>query len=69
MTDLYGSRKITIREYQVLKYLADGMGNKEIGAKLGISANVVKNHLRDIYDKIGVSTRLGAALWFVVHTA
>jgi DNA-binding NarL/FixJ family response regulator len=56
---------LTVREQQVLRSLADGMSNREIALHLGVSEHTVKNHLFRIFDKLGVSTRLEAALFAV----
>ena len=51
---------LTAREREVLTLLADGLGNKQIAARLGISTNTVKTHLELLFDKLGVSTRAQA---------
>ena len=51
---------LTVREREVLTLLADGLGNKQIAARLGISTNTVKTHLELLFDKLGVSTRAQA---------
>jgi DNA-binding NarL/FixJ family response regulator len=43
--------------------LRRGKSNREIGALLGISPRTVQNHVAHIYDKIGVDSRAGAALF------
>jgi len=43
------------------------LGNKEIGEKLFISEQTVKNHLHNIFDKLGVSDRLELALYAIHH--
>jgi two-component system, NarL family, nitrate/nitrite response regulator NarL len=48
---------LTDRELEVLRALAEGLGNKHIGARLGISASTVKYHLQAIFSKLGVRTR------------
>jgi DNA-binding NarL/FixJ family response regulator len=48
---------LTERELQVLRWLAEGLGNKQIGAQLSISASTVKYHLQAIFTKLGVRTR------------
>jgi len=48
---------LTDRELDVLRALAEGLGNKQIGARLGISPSTVKYHLQSIFAKLGVRTR------------
>ena len=48
------------RERVVLGLVADGLPNKEIGRRLGISTGTVKSHLRALFDKLGTTTRTGA---------
>ncbi len=58
---------LTDREVEVLRLAARGMSNKEIGATLSISPKTADHHIQHIYDKIGVSTRAGAALFAMEH--
>ncbi|PYO48130.1 MAG: hypothetical protein DMD72_08235 [Gemmatimonadetes bacterium] len=51
---------LTNREREILALLADGLVNKQIAARLGISANTVKTHLELLFDKLGVATRAEA---------
>ncbi|MFD0415690.1 response regulator [Streptomyces sp. NPDC127108] len=51
---------LTARELDILKQLAQGMGNREIARTLFISEATVKTHLGRIYEKLGVDTRAGA---------
>lgn len=51
------------RERQVLLLVAEGLANKQIGARLDISERTVKAHLGNIFKQIGVSDRTSAALW------
>ena len=51
------------RETVILRHLCDGLSNKSIALKLGITETTVKVHLRAVYRKIGVSNRTQAALW------
>jgi DNA-binding CsgD family transcriptional regulator len=53
-------RALSSRERQVLALLADGLGNKQIAARLGISPNTVKTHLEIVFEKLGVSSRAEA---------
>jgi DNA-binding NarL/FixJ family response regulator len=54
---------LTDREVEVLRLVARGNTNKQIGAELFISPKTVGRHVENIYIKIGVSTRAGAALY------
>ncbi len=56
---------LTKRELDVLKNLAIGMYNKEIATKLEISERTVKNHVSNIFKKIGVSDRTQAAVFAI----
>lgn len=54
--DMLGS-KLSEREKEVLQLVSHGLGNKEIGEKLYISESTVKNHLRNIMDKLHLQNR------------
>jgi DNA-binding NarL/FixJ family response regulator len=54
------SEEITSRETDVLTMLAQGLVNKDIAARLGISEHTVKFHISSILDKLGASTRTEA---------
>lgn len=54
------STVLTDREREVLALAAEGLTNKQISARLCISAATVRTHLEHIYDKLGVRTRAGA---------
>ena len=51
---------LTNREREILALLADGLGNKQIAARLGISTNTVKTHLELLFEKLGVASRAEA---------
>ena len=55
------------REKDVVQLVAQGHRNKEIAEKLFISEQTVKNHLHNIFDKLGVSDRLELALYAIHH--
>jgi DNA-binding NarL/FixJ family response regulator len=55
--------QLTGRELEVLRLIADGMTSREIGDKLFISENTVKNHVRNILDKLGLHSRNEAVLY------
>ena len=53
---------LTEREVEVLRLVAREQTNQSIGQALGISPKTVERHVTHIYDKIGVSSRAGAAI-------
>ncbi len=55
------------RERQVLRLVAKGMANKQIGRALGISEHTVKVHLGSVFRHIGVGDRTSAAMWAQEH--
>jgi two-component system, NarL family, nitrate/nitrite response regulator NarL len=58
-----GREKLTAREWDVLQHVADGLTNRDIGAKLAISENTVKKHLRNILAKLHLQNRVQAVLF------
>lgn len=56
---------LTRREKSIISCLVQGWRNREIAQNLKISEQTVKNHLRAIYDKVGVSDRLELALYAI----
>ena len=55
------------REKEIVQLVAQGFRNREIGEKLFISEQTVKNHLHNIFDKLGVSDRLELSLYAIHH--
>lgn len=51
---------LTVREMQILSLITQGYSNNEIAACLGVTANTLKTHVRQIYRKIGVDSRAQA---------
>jgi len=60
LRDITTAPALTQRERQILELLADGLGNKQIAARLGITTNTVKTHLELLFDKLDVSSRAEA---------
>ena len=58
--DVVSGPTLSNREREILGLLADGLGNKQIAARLGISTNTVKTHLELLFEKLGVSSRAEA---------
>jgi len=65
--DIVGARKptLTSREIEVLEMVADGKTSRQIGDLLFISENTVKNHIRNILDKLGLHSRNEAVLYAI----
>jgi non-specific serine/threonine protein kinase len=59
--------RLSPRELEVLRQLADGLSNQEIGAALFISPNTVSNHVTNILNKLGLDSRSAAVSYAVRH--
>jgi two-component system NarL family response regulator len=57
--------KLTDRELEVLKLVAQGLNNREIAKRLFISENTVKNHVRNILEKLQLHSRMEAVMYAV----
>jgi DNA-binding NarL/FixJ family response regulator len=69
-TDSVGTRvrdRMTPKEMQIVALIVQGCKNKDIAMQLGTKEQVIKNYLRVIYDKTGVSDRLELALFTIHH--
>jgi DNA-binding NarL/FixJ family response regulator len=58
---------LSVREREVLLLVAEGLANKQIGRRLGITERTVKVHLGNVFRRIGVADRTSAALWARDH--
>lgn len=68
--DFVGARvrdRLTSKELRIVALIVQGFKNKEIAVQLGTTEQVIKNYLRNVYDKIGVSDRLELALFTIHH--
>jgi DNA-binding NarL/FixJ family response regulator len=65
LQDASGIERLSKREEDVVRLLAQGLTNKDISAKLGLSEHTVKNYLFRVYEKLGVSTRVELVLYFL----
>ena len=64
-TEVFAS--LSKREREILALIIEGLGNKEIGARLAISEKTVRNHISSLYDKLGVWTRAQAMVFARDH--
>ncbi len=68
--DMVGARvrdRLTPKELRIVALVVQGYKNKDIAQELGTTEQVIKNYLRNVYDKIGVSDRLELALFTIHH--
>ncbi len=68
--DAVGARvrdRLTPKEMQIVALIVQGCKNKQIATQLNTKEQVIKNYLRSIYDKTGVSDRLELALFTIHH--
>jgi len=56
---------LTVREIEILKLVANGMANKQIAFRLKISEKTVRNHVSNMYEKLGIYDRSQAVLYAV----
>jgi DNA-binding CsgD family transcriptional regulator len=63
LVDSIESRRLTPREKQLVTSLTEGLTNKAIAARHGVSEHTVKVQLGKLYAKIGVKGRLALVLW------
>ncbi len=59
--------KLSKKELAIISCITRGMRNKEIAYQIGTTEQVIKNYLRKVYDKLGVSDRLELALYCLHH--
>ncbi len=57
--------KLTERELEVLRYVARGLSNRDVASHLAISENTVKNHVRNILEKLQLHSRMEAVMYAV----
>ncbi len=60
-------RLLTQREVEVLCLIARGCRNKEVARELGVSVRTIEGHLKDIFIKLGVSSRVEAVMYATAH--
>ncbi len=67
LTNSKGMALLTEREQQVVKLVASAMSNRDIAKQLGLSEHTVKNYIFDIFEKLGISTRVELVLYALNH--
>ena len=63
LVNLQGRRLLTKREDDVVKLVADGLSNRNVAQKLGLTEHTVSNYLFRIYEKLGISSRVELVLY------
>jgi DNA-binding CsgD family transcriptional regulator len=67
--DFQGSRNLKPRDERIIELVSRGLRNEDIAREIGTTEHVVKNYLKEIYDKLGVWNRLELALWHVARSS
>ena len=57
-------REPSDQQLRIIGLVAEGLKNREIAEKLGMSSNVVRNYISKIYGEVGVNNRVQLALWY-----
>lgn len=60
-------KDLSSREMDVLRIIADGKSNKQIGAQLKLRENTIRNYVSTMLDKLGLTNRIELALYAVKH--
>jgi DNA-binding NarL/FixJ family response regulator len=60
-------QRLTSKEVQIAILVWEGLTNREIGKIIGTTEQVIKNHLRSTFDKLGVWSRLELAMYVASH--
>ncbi len=63
-----GEPQLTLREGQILALITEGLTNRQIGERLGLAENTVKNYVSGLLEKIGVERRTQAAVFGMTHS-
>jgi two-component system, NarL family, nitrate/nitrite response regulator NarL len=63
VVDSRGTELLSPREQQVVRWMADGLSNREIAGEMRLSENTVKNYVYRIFNKLGVSNRVEVAMY------
>ena len=63
----YSEYEINDREYEIIRWIAEGLSNKEIAAKMFLSEGTVRNYLSSILDKLNLRDRTQIAIFYYQH--
>jgi two-component system, NarL family, nitrate/nitrite response regulator NarL len=69
LVDAKGTALLSAREQDVVRWVAEGLTNREIAERLGLSEHTIKNYLFRIFDKLGISNRMELILYVVSQLA
>lgn len=64
---LASARRLSQREEQITRLVAEGYSNRQISERLQLSEHTIKNYLFRVFEKLGVSTRVGLTLYALKH--
>jgi DNA-binding NarL/FixJ family response regulator len=59
--------KLKAKDQELIRYLLEGMGNREIGQRMGTLEQTAKNRLREVCDKTGAGSRTELVLMVMAH--
>ena len=68
VADAEGVNLLTKREEDLVRLVADGLGNREVARKLNLSEHTVKNYMFRIFDKLGISNRVELVLYALTRS-
>jgi len=69
LTDAKGRYLLAKREAEVANLVAEGLSNRDVAQKLGLSEHTVSNYLFRIYEKLGISSRVELVLYILRHSS
>lgn len=61
------SKQLTMREREVVRLVSDGLANKAIASRLGVSVRTIEGHLNHVFAKLGVSSRTELVRYAIAH--
>lgn len=66
--DFTAAERLTKREKDLASLIAEGMTNRDIANRLGLTENTVRNYLQHVFDKVGCSTRAELMLYWIYRS-